>query len=443
MAEKMVYSDLYEKIVAKEEKISLVGLGYVGMPIAVAFAKKVDVIGYDLNAKKIELYKSGIDPTNEVGNDVIANTTVEFTSDETKLKEAKFHIVAVPTPVNDDHTPDLTPVEGASTIVGRNLTKGSIVVYESTVYPGVTEDVCIPILEKESGLKCGVDFKVGYSPERINPGDKVHRLETIVKIVSGMDDESLDVIAKVYELVVDAGVHRASCIKVAEAAKVIENSQRDINIAFMNELSIIFNKMGIDTKSVLEAAGTKWNFLKFFPGLVGGHCIGVDPYYLTYKAEMLGYHSQVILAGRRINDDMGKYVAENVVKNLIKADKNVKGARVAVLGFTFKENCPDTRNTRIIDIVNELKEYGINPVIADPEADAEEAKYLYGIEFVDMNTIKDMDAVILAVAHDSFSSLSMNDMDAFFGDGQKVLLDIKGLLNRKEYEAAGYSYWRL
>ena len=443
MAEKMVYSDLYEKIVAKEEKISLVGLGYVGMPIAVAFAKKVDVIGYDLNAKKIELYKSGIDPTNEVGNDVIANTTVEFTSDEAKLKEAKFHIVAVPTPVNDDHTPDLTPVEGASTIVGRNLTKGSIVVYESTVYPGVTEDVCIPILEKESGLKCGVDFKVGYSPERINPGDKVHRLETIVKIVSGMDDESLDVIAKVYELVVDAGVHRASCIKVAEAAKVIENSQRDINIAFMNELSIIFNKMGIDTKSVLEAAGTKWNFLKFFPGLVGGHCIGVDPYYLTYKAEMLGYHSQVILAGRRINDDMGKYVAENVVKNLIKADKNVKGARVAVLGFTFKENCPDTRNTRIIDIVNELKEYGINPVIADPEADAEEAKYLYGIEFVDMNTIKDMDAVILAVAHDSFSSLSMNDMDAFFGDGQKVLLDIKGLLNRKEYEAAGYSYWRL
>ncbi len=434
---------LYEKIVAKEEKISLVGLGYVGMPIAVAFAKKVDVIGYDLNAKKIELYKNGIDPTNEVGNEVIANTTVEFTSDETKLKEAKFHIVAVPTPVNDDHTPDLTPVEGASTIVGRNLTKGSIVVYESTVYPGVTEDVCIPILEKESGLKCGVDFKVGYSPERINPGDKVHRLETIVKIVSGMDEESLDEIAKVYELVVDAGVHRASCIKVAEAAKVIENSQRDINIAFMNELSIIFNKMGIDTKSVLEAAGTKWNFLKFFPGLVGGHCIGVDPYYLTYKAEMMGYHSQIILAGRRINDDMGKYVAENVVKNLISADKAVKNAKVAILGFTFKENCPDTRNTRIIDIVNELKEYGIDPVIADPEADADEAKWLYGIEFVDMNTIKDMDAVILAVAHDSFSSLSMADMDKFFGEGQKVLLDIKGLLNRKEYEDAGYSYWRL
>ena len=434
---------IYNDILERKEKISLVGLGYVGMPIAVAFAKKVDVIGYDLNEKKIETYKSGIDPTNEVGDDVIKSTTVEFTADETRLREAKFHIVAVPTPVNDDHTPDLTPVEGASRIVGRNLTKGSIVVYESTVYPGVTEDVCVPILEEESGLKCGVDFKVGYSPERINPGDKVHRLETIVKIVSGMDDESLDEIAKVYELVVEAGVHRASCIKVAEAAKVIENSQRDINIAFMNELSIIFNKMGIDTKSVLEAAGTKWNFLKFFPGLVGGHCIGVDPYYLTYKAEMMGYHSQVILAGRRINDDMGKYVAENVVKNLISADKAVKNARVAILGFTFKENCPDTRNTRIIDIVNELKEYGITPVIADPEADAAEAKHLYGVEFVDMNTIKNMDAVILAVAHDSFSTLSMADMDKFFGEGQKVLLDIKGLLDRKEYENAGYSYWRL
>ena len=351
--------------------------------------------------------------------------------------------MAVPTPVNDDHTPDLSPVEGASRIVGRNLTKGSIVVYESTVYPGVTEDVCVPILEEESGLKCGVDFKVGYSPERINPGDKVHRLETIVKIVSGMDEESLDEIAKVYELVVEAGVHRASCIKVAEAAKVIENSQRDINIAFMNELSIIFNKMGIDTKSVLEAAGTKWNFLKFFPGLVGGHCIGVDPYYLTYKAEMMGYHSQVILAGRKINDDMGKYVAENVVKKLIAADKTVKGAKVAILGFTFKENCPDTRNTKIYDIVKELKEYGIDPVIADPEADAEEAKMLYGVEFDSMENIKDMDAVVLAVAHDAFANLSQETVAGFYGDGAKVLLDIKGLLDRKEYENAGYIYWRL
>lgn len=435
--------NLYEKIVNREEKVSLVGLGYVGMPIAVAFAKKVDVIGYDLNKAKIELYKSGVDPTNEVGNDVIKSTTVRFTSDETALREAKFHIVAVPTPVYDDHTPDLTPVEGASRILGRNLTKGSIVVFESTVYPGVTEDVCVPILEKESGLKCGVDFKIGYSPERINPGDKVHRLETITKIVSGMDAESLDIIAKVYELVVEAGVHRASCIKVAEAAKVIENSQRDINIAFMNELSIIFNKMGIDTKSVLEAAGTKWNFLNFYPGLVGGHCIGVDPYYLTYKAEQLGYHSQVILAGRRINDDMGKYVAENCVKNLIKAGKRVKNAKVAILGFTFKENCPDTRNTKIFDIVKELREYGIEPIIADPTADVEEAEHLYGVKISEINTVKNMDAIVLAVAHDEFSKVTMEKMDGFYTEGKKVLLDIKGLLDRDAYEEAGYLYWRL
>lgn len=435
---------LYEKIKNQKESISLVGLGYVGMPIAVEFAKRgVKVIGFDLNAAKIETYKSGIDPTNEVGDDVIKNTTVEFTANEEDLKRAKFHIVAVPTPVNDDHTPDLAPVEGASEILGRNLTKGSVIVFESTVYPGVTEDICVPILERESGLKCGVDFKIGYSPERINPGDKVHRLSTITKIVSGMDEETLDTVAKVYEIVVDAGVHRAENIKVAEAAKVIENSQRDINIAFMNELSIIFNKMGIDTKSVLNAAGTKWNFLKFYPGLVGGHCIGVDPYYLTYKAEELGYHSQIILSGRRINDDMGKYVAENVVKNLIAADKAVKGAKVAILGFTFKENCPDTRNTKIIDIVKELNEYGIEPVISDPVADAAEAKKLYGVDFVSMCTVKDMDAVVLAVAHNEFASLSMNQIDGFFGAGKKVLLDLKGLVDRKEYEEAGYSYWRL
>lgn len=435
---------LYEKIVAKQEKLSLVGLGYVGMPIAVAFSRKIDVIGFDLNAAKIELYKSGIDPTKEVGNEAIKACKVDFTADETRLREAKFHIVAVPTPVNDDHTPDLTPVEGASRILGRNLQKGSIVVFESTVYPGVTEDVCVPILEKESGLKCGVDFKIGYSPERINPGDKVHRLETIKKIVSGMDAETLEEVANVYELVVDAGVHRAESIKVAEAAKVIENSQRDINIAFMNELSIIFNKMGIDTKSVLEAAGTKWNFLKFQPGLVGGHCIGVDPYYLTYKAEQLGYHSQIILSGRRINDDMGKYCAENLVKQLIKADKPVKNAKVAILGFTFKENCPDTRNTKVIDIYNELKEYGITAVIADPAADADEAKRLYGVEFVDMASISGMDAVILAVAHEQFKSLTMAQMDGLYAaNAPKVLLDLKGLLDRKAYEAAGYYYWRL
>ena len=438
--------NLYEKIKKREEKISLVGLGYVGMPIAVAFAKKAEVIGFDISTEKVELYKKGIDPTKEVGNDVIKATTVEFTADETKLKEAKFHIVAVPTPVNADHTPDLKPVESASRTVGRNLTKGSIVVFESTVYPGVTEDICIPILEKESGLKCGIDFKVGYSPERINPGDKVHRLETIVKVVSGMDEESLDDIAKVYELVVDAGVYRAASIKVAEAAKVIENSQRDINIAFMNELSIIFNKMDIDTTEVLEAAGTKWNFLKFSPGLVGGHCIGVDPYYLTYKGEQMGYHSQIILAGRRINDDMGKYVVENLVKNLIKADVPVKDAKVAILGFTFKENCPDTRNTRVIDIVNELKEYGINPMIADPQADAEEANHEYGITFNSIEEVSQMDAVIVAVGHNQFMNLEQNDFNKMFKQAEnenKVLLDIKGVLNRKEYEATGYRYWRL
>lgn len=436
--------NLYDELITKKAKLSLVGLGYVGMPIAVAFAKKIKVVGFDLNEEKINTYLSGIDPTNEVGDDVIKNTTVEFTADESKLREANFHIVAVPTPVNDDHTPDLTPVEGASRIVGRNLTKGSIVVYESTVYPGVTEDVCVPILEEESGLKCGVDFKVGYSPERINPGDKVHRLETITKIVSGMDEETLDIVAKVYELVVDAGVHRAESIKVAEAAKVIENSQRDINIAFMNELSIIFNKMGIDTQAVLNAAGTKWNFLNFYPGLVGGHCIGVDPYYLTYKAEELGYHSQIILSGRRINDDMGKYVAENLVKKLIEADIPVKNAKVAILGFTFKENCPDTRNTKIIDIVKELKEYGIIPLIADPQADVAEAERLYGVEFVEKETIENMNAVILAVAHDEFKQISMQEMEVFYNkEGKKVLLDIKGLLDRKAYEQAGFIYWRL
>lgn len=439
--------NIYEKLVENEESLSLVGLGYVGMPIAVEFAKRgVKVIGFDLNATKIKMYKEGIDPTHEVGDEVIKNTSVNFTSDEKMLQTAKFHIVAVPTPVNDDHTPDLTPVEGASRILGRNLTKGSVVVFESTVYPGVTEEVCVPILEKESGLKCGVDFKIGYSPERINPGDKVHRLNTITKIVSGMDEETLDAVAKVYEIVVDAGVHRAESIKVAEAAKVIENSQRDINIAFMNELAIIFNKMGIDTQAVLRAAGTKWNFLNFYPGLVGGHCIGVDPYYLTYKAEQLGYHSQIILSGRRINDDMGKYVAEQLVKKLIATGTSVKNAKVGILGFTFKENCPDTRNTKIIDIVRELNEYGIEPLIGDPYADAAEAERLYGVKFCEIDQIRDCDAIVLAVAHESFASLSMEQLDSMFKSDRnekKVLIDIKGLLNRKEYEQVGYSYWRL
>lgn len=433
------------KIKNGEEKISLVGLGYVGMPIAVAFAKVAKVIGFDINDDKIQEYLNGRDATNEVGDQAIRETTVEFTSDPASLQEAKFHIVAVPTPLTQDKTPNLIPVESASRTVGQNLTKGSYVVYESTVYPGVTEEVCIPILEEESGLKAGVDFKVGFSPERINPGDKVHRLETIVKVVSGMDEESLEEIAQVYEMVVDAGVHRAETIRVAEAAKVIENSQRDINIAFMNELSIIFNKMGIDTQAVLRAAGTKWNFLNFTPGLVGGHCIGVDPYYLTYKAEQMGYHSQIILSGRRINDDMGKYVTENLIKNLIKSHVNVQDAKIGILGFTFKENVPDTRNTRIIDIVEELKEYGLAPVIVDPVADAKEAKEEYGLEFDSKEALSDLDVLLVGVGHEEFLDLEVEDFDKMFNDSDnpKIIMDIKGLYNRKDFEDAGYVYWRL
>lgn len=436
--------DLLERLKNKQEKLAVIGLGYVGLPIAVAFAKTVDVIGFDISENKINLLKSGIDPTKEVGDNAVSETTVAFTADERGLREAKFHIVAVPTPVKADNTPDLNPVESACEVLGRNLAEGSIVVFESTVYPGVTEEICVPILERQSGMKCGVGFKVGYSPERINPGDKEHRLETIVKVVSGMDGESLNIIAGVYGLVVAAGVHKAESIKVAEAAKVIENSQRDINIAFMNELSIIFNKMGIDTKSVLEAAGTKWNFLKFTPGLVGGHCIGVDPYYLTYKAEQIGYHSEIILSGRRINDNMGKFVAENIIKLLIKADVVIQSAKVAVLGFTFKENCPDSRNTKVIDIIKELSEYGITPLVADPIADTSEAKREYGVEFTPLESIKDMDAVVLAVAHNEFMA-NESDIRKLYRENcrKKVLIDIKGMFDRKEFERLGYLYWRL
>ena len=416
---------LYDKLVDKTESLALVGLGYVGMPIAVAFAKKVDVIGFDLNAAKIELYKSGIDPTNEVGNEAIANTKVEFTADETKLHEAKFHIVAVPTPVNDDHTPDLTPVEGASEILGRNLTKGSIVVFESTVYPGVTEDVCVPILERESGLKCGVDFKIGYSPERINPGDKVHRLETIKKIVSGMDEETLDCIAKVYELVVDAGVHRAESIKVAEAAKVIENSQRDINIAFMNELSMIFNRMGIDTQAVLKAAGTKWNFLNFKPGLVGGHCIGVDPYYLTYKASLLKHHAELISAGRKINDDMPHYVATQIIKNINAAGKVLKDSRVLIMGATFKENVSDIRNSKIFDVVSDLVSYGIEVTMIDPYASADEVFRLYNHPLSSKPTGK-YDVIVLATKHDDYVKWTEADYRKWVRE-PFIFFDIKGV----------------
>ncbi len=437
---------MYEKVVNKEEKIAVVGLGYVGMPIAVAFAKKVNVIGFDLNTHKIEQYKNGIDPTNEVGNEIIRQTKVDFTADPTKLQEAKFLIVAVPTPVNADKTPDLSPIEGVSKSIGRNLTKGSIVVYESTVYPGVTEDICIPILEKESGLKCGVDFKVGYSPERINPGDKAHRLENIVKIVSGMDQESLEEIAKVYELVVEVGVHRAKSIKVAEAAKVVENSQRDINIAFMNELAMVFDRMGIDTQEVVDAMNTKWNALRFTPGLVGGHCIGVDPYYFLYEAEKLGYHSQIILSGRKINDGMGSFVGDAIIKKLVLANKVVKQAKVVILGITFKENCPDTRNSKVEDIIKRLREYEIDPIVVDPYANPSDAKSEYGVELVPFDMVNNADCVVFAVAHDMFKGITMNQIDTLFGslpNEEKLIVDVKSILDKDEIEKSGYSYWRL
>lgn len=438
---------LYEKLLKNEEKLSLVGLGYVGMPIAVAFAAKgLNVIGFDLNSAKIDLYKSGIDPTKEVGDEVIKNTTVEFTSDETKLREAKFHIVAVPTPVNTDHTPDLTPVIGASEIVGHNLTKGSIIVYESTVYPGVTEDVCVPILERESGMKCGVDFKVGYSPERINPGDKVHRLENIHKIVSGMDAESLNEIKNVYDLVIEVGTYPVSSIKTAEAVKVVENSQRDINIAFMNELAMVFDRMGIDTNEVVDGMNTKWNALGFRPGLVGGHCIGVDPYYFTYEAEKLGYHSQIILNGRIVNDSMGKFVADAAIKKMIEAGQAPKNSRVVILGLTFKENCPDTRNSKVDDIIKRLNEYGITPVVVDPWASERDAMREYGVSLTKLEDVKDADCVIVAVAHNEFKALVLEDIKALFRqcpDSEKVLLDVKGLYKIDDLKASGIRYWRL
>lgn len=438
---------LYNKLRKNEEKLSLVGLGYVGMPIAVAFAKKgINVIGYDLNKEKIDLYKSGVDPTREVGNEVIKNTTVEFTADEKKLREAKFHIVAVPTPVNTDHTPDLTPVIGASEILGRNLTKGSIVVYESTVYPGCTEDVCIPILEKQSGLKCGVDFKIGYSPERINPGDKVHRLENIHKIVSGMDEESLEEIKNVYDIVIEVGTYPVSNIRTAEAVKVVENSQRDINIAFMNELAMVFDRMNIDTNEVVDGMNTKWNALGFRPGLVGGHCIGVDPYYFTYEAEKLGYHSQIILNGRIVNDSMGKYIADATIKEMIKVGQAPKKSKVVILGLTFKENCPDTRNSKVDDIIKRLNEYGIEPIVVDPWASERDAMREYGVELTPLHEVKDADCVIVAVAHNEFKALRLDDIKKLYrvsADSEKVLIDVKGIYSVKDLKNSGMDYWRL
>ncbi|MBQ5695115.1 MAG: nucleotide sugar dehydrogenase [Clostridium sp.] len=436
---------LYDSLKLKKEKLSVIGLGYVGIGLAIAFSKKLDVIGFDINKNKINNYLNGIDPTNEVGNDELQKATLKFSSDPNYLKEAKFHIVAVPTPINDDCTPNLTPIIKASETVAKSLVTGAIVVYESTVYPGVTEEVCIPILEKFSGLICGKDFKVGYSPERINPGDKNHTLQNTIKIVSGMDEESLDTISKVYELIIDAGVYKAESIKIAEAAKVIENSQRDINIAFINELSLIFDKMNLDTASVLKAASTKWNFLSLNPGLVGGHCIGVDPYYLTYKAQLLGYNSQVILAGRTVNDKMGKYIAEKTIKLLIKSGCKIKDSNVVILGITFKENCPDIRNSKVIDIVNELKEYGINVYVSDPLADREEVLNEYNINLIDINSnINKADAVIISVAHNEYTAMSFDFLNSLFKDNIiPVLIDVKGILNKNTAEDSNFLYWRL
>ena len=437
---------LFEKILNRQEKIALIGLGYVGMPIAVAFSKKASVIGFDVNQAKIDLYKAGIDPTHEVGDEAIRSCSVQFTADEAMLQKAKFLIVAVPTPVNQDKTPDLAPVIGASEVVGRNLTAGSIVVYESTVYPGVTEDVCIPILERESGLRCGVDFKVGYSPERINPGDKVHRLENITKIVSGMDAEALTEIKNIYDLVIEVGTYPVSSIKTAEAIKVVENSQRDINIAFMNELAMVFDRMGIDTNEVVDGMNTKWNALGFRPGLVGGHCIGVDPYYFIYEAEKLGYHSQIILAGRKVNDGMGAFVADAAIKEMVLAGKSPRKTKVAIFGLTFKENCPDTRNSKVEDIILRLKEYGINPIIVDPWANRRDAMQEYGVTLTGLEDVQDLDCLILAVAHREFREMGLEAYLRLFREmpnEEKVLVDVKGILDRKEVRDSGIRCWRL
>lgn len=441
----MIFNNIYNELIVGKTKLALVGLGYVGMPIAVEFAKHINVVGYDINEKRINEYKNGIDSTNEVGEN-IKTTIVDFTTDAKKLSEARFLIVAVPTPVKDDNTPDLGPVEGASRTVGKNISKGSIVVFESTVYPGVTEDVCVPIIEKESGLKCGVDWKIGYSPERINPGDRVHTLTSIVKVVAGMDEETMDEIKKVYDIVIKAGTFPVSSIKTAEAVKVVENSQRDINIAFMNEIAMICDRMGIDTDEVLSGMNTKWNALGFKPGLVGGHCIGVDPYYLTSAAERLGYHSQIILNGRQVNDSMGAFVADAAIKQMIEAGLAPKRATVVILGITFKENCPDTRNSKVVDIIDRLKEYEINPIVTDNWADKEVAKKEYGVDLVDFDKLPKADCVIVAVGHNEYRSMSMMKLKNLFYDNsnaEKVLIDVKSLYRIDELKASGMRFWRL
>lgn len=442
----MEFSNIYQKLISGDEKLALVGLGYVGMPIAVEFAKHIRVVGYDINEKRVNEYKSGIDPTNEVGK-VIIDTTVDFTADSKRLKEAKFIIIAVPTPVNKDNTPDLHPIEDASRTVGQNLSPGTIVVFESTVYPGVTEDICVPIIEKESGLKCGVDWKIGYSPERINPGDRVHTLTSIQKVVSGMDEETTNEIKKVYDIIIKAGTFPVSSIKTAEAVKVVENSQRDINIAFMNEIAIICDKLNIDTDEVLAGMNTKWNALGFKPGLVGGHCIGVDPYYLTNVAEKYGYHSQIIINGRKVNDSMGAFVADAAIKEMVEAGMAPKKSTVVILGLTFKENCPDTRNSKVIDIINRLKEYEIEPVVTDGWADFNETKREYGIELVPLDELPKADCVIVAVGHKEYRNMSMMQLKQLFKldlpDSEKVLIDVKSLYRMDELKASKIKYWRL
>ena len=442
----MEFKNIYTDLISGNQKLAIVGLGYVGMPIAVEFAKHVKVIGFDINEKRVEEYKNGIDSTNEVG-DAISKTTVDFTSDPKRLKEANFLIVAVPTPVKEDNSPDLGPVRGASMTIGKNLSPGSIVVFESTVYPGVTEDICVPIIEKESGLKCGVDWKIGYSPERINPGDRVHTLTNIRKVVSGMDEESVNQIKKVYDIVIKAGTFPVSTIKTAEAVKVVENSQRDINIAFMNEVAVICDKMGIDTDEVLAGMNTKWNALGFKPGLVGGHCIGVDPYYLTNAAEKLGYHSRIILNGRQVNDSMGAYVADATIKEMIEAGMAPKKAIVVILGLTFKENCPDTRNSKVVDIINRLKEFDIEPIVSDAWADPDVAKQEYGVDLVPFDQLPKADCVIVAVGHNEFRSMSMMQIKEFFKeenqDAERVLIDVKSLYRMDELKASGMRFWRL
>ena len=423
--------------------VGVVGLGYVGLPLAVAFGKKVQTIGFDLSTEKVESYKRYCDPTGEVSDaDLKAATQLQVTADPAALKVCDYLIVAVPTPVDAAHQPDFSPLVGSSTSVGKNMKKGAIVVYESTVYPGATEEICIPILEQQSGMKWKQDFHVGYSPERINPGDKEHTLTTILKVVSGDDADTLEKVAQLYESVITAGVHRASSIKVAEAAKVIENTQRDLNIALMNELSLIFHKMGIDTLEVLQAAGTKWNFLPFRPGLVGGHCIGVDPYYLTHKADMLGYHPQVILAGRRINDGMGKFIAEQTVKEMIAAGSHIKGAKVSVLGLTFKENCPDLRNSRVIDVIHELISYGIEVHVHDPVPDQHEAIHEYGVTLETWEQLPQSDALIVAVSHKEFAAKPLADYKAKMSS-KGVLVDVKAIFDPQAVKAAGIPFWRL